>query len=688
MPRQSRYVSPVPTVRKIDNWHSLFKRNLVQDVDHLKQIRKEFQTTLNRSSSPFDGILAVDSETTSLNIPDADLVGLSFCFQPPIGYYIPISHRVGSNLPFKVLDTINEMMYEAKRVLFFNYAFDMRVFRKAINTNPFNINHFDVQVLLWNLDTNLPYPSLKQCSLNHLGIEQSTYEDLVGSSSLDFSYLPVQDAANYAVMDAICTFLLYKRFYSFYQEEVQFIVDVDNELVRVMMFNEEVPIPIDRRYAATLYDHYIQKKEQKLKQIHQIAPRNFEVDSPYQVQQILRMIGVPLTIRTSGGHYSTREDILTSFSDKYPLVKLLLEYRELQVLISRYIEPFMKHDSDTIHIKYSTVSAPTGRLASGGKETKIKQRPYFFPFNIQATLKPSVQPYSYKKDNSPNAILGYSFYPDDNGNVFAYVDNNIRSIFKPHPGHYLVSCDYDMEELIIAANLSNDPVWVDAMLKGEDVHAVEARRYFSNNSKPVSKEQREIAKTLNYGSIYFGTEYTLSRQLRDKSMSECRELLNKWRQLHHVYLSYIRKRIIEGKKQGYVKTPMQRIRRLAFWHNSPRPSDNAFAERTTANTLVQGSAADIMRCVLVRLFYEVYMNPRYKSKIYFMASIHDSLEHSVTKEPNLFTEIVNKIVHIMTDFPFENWRVPFTISISVGTDWGCMFPFKYENGKWCPVEKE
>ena len=670
------YISDIPVAPLKKHWRKLFNFHLVDTNEKLSELAEEFK------KNPCD--LAVDTETTSLSIVSGYVVGFSFCWDSRNAYYVPLYHKVGSNVesPEQAMSVLKEMMEVAPTNLFFNYQFDMRMLRKY-GVEPMKVNFLDVQTLVWNLDTNKPMPALKDSARWLLGIETDTFQEFLGASKLDISYTAPEDATNYAAADALLTQLINMRLQKFYEGN-QGIVRLDNELTRVLMFLEETPVPIDLSFAKQAADRRESAIEEVKREIYAQAGRHFELDSPAQLLRVLLDLGVPLTETTRKGRLTTSEKAIKGFAEDYKIVADIFKYRSLSKGLNSYIKPFLRNDKDGVYFSYLSCAVPTARLASGGPSKKDPD-PLFLKMNIQSYPKPEPAMYSVKKSDSDKAILGWEFSLDENGTVEGFAPGALRNIIKPLPGHCIVDVDYDSEELVIAGNLTSDEAFVKPLSTGGDVHKDVACRMFGADN--YNKSYRRIAKALNFGCLYGGDAYTLKRKLPQKSLEECEEYYNLWCKSHRTYLNYMKSCFKVARKTGYIKTLLGRTRRVRYWYKQSRPATQAFADRTVANTQIQGAAGDILRFVMIRLFYKMLTREKNRGKVQFLITIHDEIVFSVTKEPKEFNRIVSEIREIMTELPFSDWRAPVKTSVTVGPSWGCNFPFKFVDGEWVPEEE-
>jgi DNA polymerase-1 len=691
-PKREGYVSDIPTVRENENWKNLFKFTCIRNLDELRSIKDLYLA----DGAP---VMSLDSETTSLSIIDLEIVGFSFCWGKGRAYYVPVGHKliasptgmgqfdIYTNLPMEgAMAILCEMVYAAQRVVFFNYRYDARVFRKY-EMDMMKIRHYDIQVLIWNLDTNMPYPSLKDSSLRFLGVKQQTFYELVSGREQDMniSYLSPEVVYEYAAADALCTYLLWVRWTSFLENN-QAILELDNELERVLMFLEELPVWFDRNYALQLAASRQQKIAGLKEEIFELCGVTFEVDSNKQLAEALLNAGVPLYKKTEkSGQFMTNEEALQEFEKEYPVVRKIMEYRTTTKELSTNIMPFLNMEGEYCHIKYNSKDVPTGRLSSGGADRKNTGTAFFLPMNIMSVPKPHAAFYMPEPYDGPDSVLGYRFVLIPKkvpGCVQGFDLDNVRRVIHAPAGFYYVAMDYDAEELVVAANLSRDRVFLDPLTRGEDPHDAVGLQMFGEEY--VRAQHRKIMKILNYGCLYGGNGWTIQKQMPERSIEECDGYVERWSQVHRQYWNFMAGCTKFAKEHGYIKTAMGRIRRVRHWYQAQ--GKYGFANRTVWNTQIQGLSADIMRYVLVGIFYDIMMNPEFNDKFQFMADIHDEIDSIITRDLADFTRIATKVQGIMTNLPepMASWEKPLTTGISVGPSWGELYPFVLQDGVWLP----
>jgi DNA polymerase I-like protein with 3'-5' exonuclease and polymerase domains len=639
---------------------------------------------------------------------------------------------------------LSEMVYTAERVLFYNAPFDLRVLRKY-SFDDMKINQFDVMALVWNVDTNWKMPSLKDTSVHFLGFKYLKFKDLLKQINNDpnnfkltspdeeedfksIAFLTPEQVVSYAASDAICTYFLFLRFHRFYQEN-KFIVDLDSNFERVFMHLEETPIALDVELYQQMYEQKTKEIEASKNKFFDIVGRenikkmfgseeNFNMNSNDDLGKVLyEILHIPVEKKITGTktkkvRYILNEDVLTPLTKEYPILKDLIEYRGLMHDRGTYLQPFIDNNKPHGFFHYFTHQNPTGRLQGVGEKPKAGETPVFLRMQPQNILKPEAAFFTgefvygkYTPNERPQEILGWNFKPatkeqldvlkernkkgqetKDLKIVEGYKLPNLRQIIKPHPGHIVLSIDYSGQEIVVCANLSGDKAFLEPLMQGIDPHKYVAEMMFGKEN--YTKDLRKIAKQCNFGCIYLGTEYALQKSIPDKTLEELKEYVQKWRIAHKEYFDYLRQLFFIAKKNGYVKSPLGRHRRVATWFNSPDWKEVHFGEKTVANSPVQGTGGDIIRLILIRIYLEVIRNPKYIGHVHFMSTVHDEVNYSIDPDPEYFYEIAGKIIEITEDLPFNyppfNWRVPLKAGISLGPSWGELYPFKIKDGLWLP----
>lgn len=670
------YKSPIKPAKLDPNWRSKIKCTLITTEE-------ELITALGKCGA--EDIVAVDTETTGLDYNTLDLVGVSFCYNKDEAFYAPFGHRIGANLAITALQhIINFMVNHQGKVLFYNFLYDGRVLRKH-GLDVDKVPYFDIMPLVWNVDTNIHMPALKASAKYYLGMDSKMYDDILGGAG-DFSQLTAQQVYEYASIDAYFTIMLCLHLLPFYNSN-KFVVDLDNAMARAMIDFEDTPVKVDMEKVRSTEQNTRRDIARLETEIYQIVGSFFKINSPEVLARVLQTMGVNTGHVTDiKGYMSTGIDELEVVKNQHHVIPRIIQYKKLTKKLSTYIEPLAKAsmaNPNGVKFQYQLCNVPTSRLSSGiGKERKNQS--YFCAINVQSFPKPLSKMYRAEKSDAPGNVLGYNFIEDSDGKYESSDPNgNVREFLIGYPDHYVVAVDFMMEEIVIAANLSRDPAFLEPLKNGEDVHTVTARFMFS--TPHIDKTQRKIAKTCNFGLLYGGNEYTLHNNMPDKTLEECREYYIKWYELHHhLWKVYMPRVKAEARSKGFSTNAFGRLRRVAHWYALGTPRDSGFADRTVWNNSVQGTAGDIMRVALVRMFKHLYRNLKYNDHFKFMGSLHDELVFSVTRNLVLFNEVMDIIVRDMTNLPFK-WEIPLRVDVAVGNSWGRVFPFEVKEGVWTPV---
>ena len=513
-------------------------------------------------------VFAFDTETTSLDYINAQIVGVSFSVEPGRAAYVPLGHRylgVPTQLPLDwVLAQLKPLLENPDRPkIGQNLKYDMSVLAnydielKGIK--------YDTMLESYVLDSVATRHNMDALALKYLGYKTVSYEEVTGKGAgqKNFSAVEVEVATRYAAEDADITMALHQKLYPMLSEHAG--------LKRVF---EEIVIPlvpvlsrIERRgvlLVAGLLRVQSGELAKRLLEIEQeaydVAGDRFNLASPKQIQEILYdRLKLPVTKKTPKGQPSTAEDVLQELAEEYPLPRLILEHRGLSKLKSTYTDTLPEQinpRTGRVHTSYQQAVAATGRLSS---------------------TDPNLQ-------NIP---------------VRTAEGRRIRQAFIAPPGHRLVSADYSQIELRIMAHLSADERLLKAFGAGEDVHKATAAEVMGVPLAEVTSEQRRSAKAINFGLIYGMSAFGLARQLgiaRDEAQKYMDHYFERYPGVKH-YMDRIRS---QAAQQGYVETLFGRRLHLPEI-NAANAQRRQYAERTAINAPMQGTAADIIKLAMIRV---------------------------------------------------------------------------------------
>ncbi len=589
-------------------------------------IKSEKELTSLVSELKKAGEFCLDTETTALSPVDAELVGISFSYLPKEAYYVPVGHRdKKSNLDLaRVIENLKGILEdESIRKVGHNLKYDLEIL-KGYGIELKGIG-FDTMVASYLLN-----PSFRQHNLNYLALEHLDHgmipiTDLIGSGKKQktFDEVPVKEACNYSCEDVDLTLRLKEIFspkLSLLALEKLFF-EVELPLIEVLAGMEMVGVSIDAAYLGELSKQADGQLQGLTSRIYDLAGREFNINSPQQLSQVLfedlKLPSVRRTAKRTG--FSTDIGVLETLAKEHPLPAMLLEYRQLAKLKSTYIDALprlVNKRTKRIHTSFNQTVTATGRLSSSD---------------------PNLQNIPIRTD------LG----------------KQIRKAFVPRDKNYLVlSADYSQVELRILAHFSQDHTLLNSFKKGEDIHNRTASEVYGVRIDRITPEQRAIAKITNFAIIYGVSAYGLSQQT-DMTVQEAGAFIDVYFKRYPRVKEYIDQMIELAREQGFVTTLLGRRRYIPEINSSNRQK-REFAERTAINTPIQGSAADLIKVVMIDIHKEL---KKRKSKM--ILQVHDELVFEVHKdELDEVREMVRDKMENTVDL-----EVPVKVDIGVGENW-------------------
>lgn len=565
-----------------------------------------------------------DTETTSLNELEAELVGMAFSWEKHKGYYVlfPESKELTQEIleifrPFFENSSITKIGQ--------NLKYDIKVLAK------YNIqvlgNLFDTMIAHYLLNPDAKH-NMDILSENYLHYSPISIETLIGKKGkgqLSMRRVPPQEQKEYAVEDTDVTLQLKNIFEQQLQKynAEKLFSQIESPLVQVLADMELEGIRIDVPFLKSLSND-IEKDIFSLQQaVYEQAGEIFNLSSPKQLGDILfeklKLISKPKKTKT--GQYATSEEILSELAPKHKIVANVLEYRQLQKLQSTYIDALPKEVNSTtgrVHTTYMQAVTATGRLSS----------------------------------NNPNL---------QNIPIRTERGQQIRKAFVPRNEDYtLLSADYSQIELRVIAALSGEKNMIEAFLQNQDIHRSTAAKVFNVDIQSVTREQRSHAKTVNFGIIYGVSAFGLSNQT-ELSRSESKELIDTYYQTYPQLKIFIDKQIHFARENGYVETILGRRRYLPDI-NSRNQVVRGAAERNAVNAPIQGSAADIIKIAMINI-YNLLKDNKLKTKI--LLQVHDELIFDVPKnELDFVKPLIKKTMEEAYQF-----AVPLVVDLGIGKNW-------------------
>ena len=587
---------------------------LVEKEDEIKQICDYFLTK---------EILSLDTETTSLSPIDAELVGLSFSVKENEAFYVPVPADQGEAR--KIVDLLrpvyeNEKILKVGQNLKYDYEvlmkYGVRLAGKMFDTM---LAHYVIQP---ELRHNMDY--LAEIYLNYKTIHIDELIGPKGKNQKNMRDLRPQDVYEYAAEDADVTLKLKNKLEGELKKNgaEELFYNIEMPLMPVLAEMEMNGVTIDTQSLADTSDVLTKRMEEVEKEIYELAGAPFNIASPRQVGEVLfdKLQIVEKAKKTKTGQYVTNEEVLQSLKGKHKIVEAILEHRGLKKLLGTYIDALPKlinARTGHIHTSFNQATTATGRLSSSD---------------------PNLQ-------NIP---------------VRGEEGKEIRKAFIPEPGCLFFSADYSQIELRVMAHLSGDENMIEAFREGHDIHAATAAKIYKEEMENVTRDQRTKAKRANFGIIYGITVFGLAERL-EISRDEAKMLIEGYFETFPKVKEYMEKAKEQARNQGYVETQFHRRRYLADI-NSANATVRGFAERNAINAPIQGTAADIIKVAMIRI-YNRFRAEGIRSKM--ILQVHDELNFSVYPEEK---EKVEQIVleEMQNAFPMQ---VPLVADCGWGNNW-------------------
>jgi DNA polymerase-1 len=609
---------------------------LLENTQPAENTRKDYTTILDADTFAqwldklkASQLFAFDTETTSLDYMQAEIVGVSFAVTSGEAAYLPLAHDypdVPKQLSRKqVLQQLKPLLEDpAIKKVGQNLKYDMSVLaRYAIRLRGIA---FDTMLESYVLNSTSNRHDMNTLALKYLGTNTIHYEDICGKGAkqICFSQVEIDTASQYAAEDADITLQLHETLWPKLQNTAQLqkvFTDIELPLVSVLSDIERHGVLIDA-VRLTEQSEYLAKRIAKLEaEAYQIAGEVFNLGSPKQLQGILfDKLGLPVTQKTPSGQPSTGEAVLEELSHDYPLPKLILAYRQLSKLKSTYTDKLPQQiDANTqrVHTSYHQAVTSTGRLSSSD---------------------PNLQNIPIRTEEG----------------------RNIRKAFIAPPGYKLVAADYSQIELRIMAHLSDDPGLVQAFAQGLDIHRATAAEVYGVKVDQVSDEQRRHAKAINFGLIYGMSAFGLARQLGIE-----RQLAQEYMDLYFARYPGVKTYMEQTRKQAHAQAYVETLagRRLYLEEiNSRNLQRQRAAERAAINAPMQGTAADIIKLAMIHI--HTWLNQE-KHDASIVMQVHDELVFEIQQD--IVDSLLPKINQLMTQcFPL---KVPLVVDIGVGNDW-------------------
>ena len=574
-------------------------------------------------------LVAIDTETTSLNYMMAEIVGISFSVTANHAAYVPLQHNyVGAPKQLSLKNTLNKLkpiLEDAtKRKVGQNLKYDQEVFANY-KINLRGIEH-DTMLASYVLNSTATRHNLDALALNYLNIKTIHYEDVAGKGAkqISFNQVSIEEAAPYACEDAEVVIKLNSVLTSKLKkipslEKIYRTIEIP--LIPVLSRIERNGVMINSEMLAKQTKNLKNRMREIEIRAHSLAKESFNISSPKQIQSVLYdKLNLPILAKTPKGQPSTAESVLQDLSEEYELPKLILEYRSMSKLCSTYTEKLpqmINQKTGRVHTSYHQAVTATGRLSSSD---------------------PNLQNIPIRTEEG----------------------RKIRQAFIAPKDHVIVAADYSQIELRIMAHLSKDKGLLNAFDQGLDIHKTTAAEVFAVAINSVTKDQRRAAKAINFGLIYGMSAFGLAKQL-GIDRNEAKEYVDLYFNRYPGVKKFMDLTRDNAKQNGFVETVYGRRLYLPEI-NARNAARRQYAERTAINAPMQGTAADIIKHAMIDI--DIWISKaNFNAKM--LMQVHDELVFEVHSKK--LKEFVKEINDRMTKN--NDLIVPLEIDIGHGNNW-------------------
>ena len=596
--------------------------SLISDQEEIDNWIKEAEET---------GEIAIDTETSSLDPHQADLIGVSLSTKVGKACYIPIGHTskkcIDKNVVLKKLKPLLEDPSIKK--IGQNIKFDFIVlFKHGIVMSSME----DTMLMSYVLDAGKNRHNMDTLSEIHLNHKTIAFKDLVGSGKkeINFSEVEIEKAKDYAAEDADITFRLYRKFYKSLKEEkmINIYEIFEKPMIKILAYMEINGIKIDKNFLKTLSLKFEKKIEKIQKEVFKISKKEFNIGSPKQLGEILyNDLKIADLKKTKKGSFATSASVLEDLAFKgHKFPQLILDWRQLSKLKNTYSDSLPEHinpKTKRVHTSFLLAATTTGRLASSD---------------------PNLQNIPIKSEDG----------------------KDIRKAFITEKDNMLISADYNQIEMRILADLADVKELKKAFKNNEDIHSLTASQIFDIDIKKVNQDQRRKAKAINFGIIYGISQYGLAKQI-NVSNYEAEEFLNAYFAKFPEIKIYMDRTIKFCRQSGYVNNIFGRKSHFLSINDKNYNMRN-FQERAAINAPIQGSASEIMRLAMIRL------SERLKNqKTKMLLQIHDELIFETHKdEAKRISKIIIEEMSSVAKSEQHSFSIPLTVDLNTGDNWGAL----------------
>ncbi|MAR57638.1 MAG: DNA polymerase I [Rickettsiales bacterium] len=586
------------------------------------------------------GIVAIDTETTSINAMSAELVGISLAVDVGDAIYIPINHKVKEDdkvIKIKEQISLDKIINFLKPILEDpsiikvgqNIKYDLNILYNTANINIHPIH--DTMLMSFCLDAGKHLGhGMDALAKNHLNIDTISYSDVTGKGKdqLTFDYVSIDKAKEYAAQDADITFRLYMYFRKRLHEEkmVTFYEVIERNLPKVVSVMERNGVGIDANYLNKLTELFSNKMKPLQDKVYDLSGEEFNISSPKQLGEILfSKLGLKGGKKGKSGLYSTSAEVLEKLSNEgNKLCQIILEWRALQKLKSTYSEALVNQinlKSNRVHTNFQMTGAMTGRFSSSN---------------------PNLQNIPIKTDDG----------------------RAIRKAFIASNNKKIVAFDYSQIELRVLAEVANIESLIQAFKEGTDIHRLTASQVFQIKQEDVTTDMRRNAKAINFGIIYGQSAFGLAKQL-NISRTDAKQYIDSYFSQYPGIKKYMDDTHNFARKKGYVETIFGR-KCFIPGINDKNPMRRAGSERQAINAPIQGAAADIIKRSMLNVFNEL-SNISLDAKL--ILQVHDELVFECDEKQ--VDKLIPFVKNIMINAPKPSFKmkVPLEVECGVGNNW-------------------
>lgn len=591
---------------------------LVQSEESLTKLVEHLQKT---------SLLVIDTETTSLDVSRASLVGISICTDLESAWYIPVGHiqengelQEGQLGRAQVLDALKPFLEsEELPKLGHNIKYDYSVLRKSCDLT-MQGPLYDSMIAAYLVEPGRRSLKLDELCLQR-GYELTAFDQVVEDPKREncFAYVTIEDACKYSCEDVFGALLLWQDYEKQLEDigEYALFSNVETPLIPILAEMELAGITVSAQVLGQLEEEFRSELDALEKEIYELAGYSFNIKSPKQLGVLLfEELELPHGRKTKTG-YSTDMKVLEKLALKHAIPAKIMRYRIIAKLQSTYVlklKNLIDSDSGRVHTSFNQTVTATGRLSSSN---------------------PNMQNIPIRTEEG----------------------NRIRGAFIPQKDMLFLSADYSQIDLRVLAHYSQDEALLQAFRNGEDIHARTASQLFAVSPLLLTSEMRRVAKSINFGIVYGMSAFGLSNQL-DISRKEASRFIEKYFHLYGGVQNFMKSIVEQAGEDGYVTTLLGR-RRMLPEINVKNKTRREFAERTAINTPIQGTAADIIKLAMIKVV-PALQKENLSAKL--LLQIHDEL---VFELPESEMEQTKKIVKVAMEEALQ-LDVPLVVNFVVG----------------------